>query len=158
MIYTRVPLYFLYFLLFPYHLYSLYFLYFLGSLDFLDSLDSLDSLDFLDFLDSLDFLDFLDFLVYPPPLKMPFSAVFSQKMQNNLHMSQKRCIFALAFGALAHLVERFVRNEEVGSSSLLCSTPMQAVTRLACIFFDMCMRYRRDVAPARPPKKAARLS
>ena len=25
-------------------------------------------------------------------------------------------------GALAHLVERFVRNEEVGSSSLLCST------------------------------------
>ena len=25
-------------------------------------------------------------------------------------------------GVLAHLVERFVRNEEVGSSSLLCST------------------------------------
>ena len=30
-------------------------------------------------------------------------------------------------GALAQLVERFVRNEEVRSSNLLCSTPLKTV-------------------------------
>ena len=32
------------------------------------------------------------------------------------------------YGALAHQVERFVRNEEVGSSSLLCSTKKEGIS------------------------------
>ena len=65
-----------------------------------------------------------------------FFVIFTRLLFFFLHNSEKSTTFApdfhatlasygavgLSFGALAHLVERFVRNEEVGGSSPLCST------------------------------------
>ena len=76
-----------------------------------------------------------------------FFVIFTRLLFFFLHNSEKSTTFApdfyttLAsygaightFGALAHLVERFVRNEEVGGSSPLCSTS----TLLFFLFFSL---------------------
>ncbi len=56
-------------------------------------------------------------------------------MQKNLVDKNKKRTFAVAFGALAHLVERNTGSVEVSGSSPLCSTKKEAEWFLSASFF-----------------------
>ncbi len=56
-------------------------------------------------------------------------------MQKNLVDKNKKRTFAVAFGALAHLVERNTGSVEVSGSSPLCSTKKRGRVFFICLFF-----------------------